>query len=254
MSSEPEKKESSVLFSLRELQQIEEDRISEEEESARLAEEERIRGKMEAERLAREQEEARLRGEEEAERLAREAREQADRDGQLRLQESETRARIEAQQKLEAERLQHEMEARKIEASKKRPVALIATAVVLVLVVSGLGLWAYNRAEEQKKKDALAQLDREAAEAKQKELEAENARLEAQMAEFDKQISETEEMIKNAQTDAEREAAQKRLQDLRDKRKNAGKKGGRKKDPKKPDNTINLSAECIKNPLHPSCR
>ncbi len=252
MSSEPEKKESSVLFSLRELQQIEEDRISEEEESARLAEEDRIRSKMEAERLAREEEEARLRGEEEADRLARETKEQAERDGQLRLQEAETRARIEGQQKLETERLHHEMEARKIEASQKRPVGLIATAVVLVLVVSGLGIWAYGEYQEGKKKDIQAQLDKEAAEAKQAELEAELAKQKALMAEFDKQISETEEMIKNAQTDAEREAAQKRLQDLRDKRKKVKKRGPKK--PKKPDNTIRLSPECIKNPLHPSCR
>jgi colicin import membrane protein len=253
MSSEPEKKESSVLFSLRELQQIEEDRISEEEESARLAEEDRIRGKMEAERLSREEEEARLRGEAEADRMSLEAKEKAERDGQLRLQEAETRARIEASGKLEAERLQHEMEARKIEASKKRPVGLIATAVVLVFVVSGLGIWAYGEYQEGKKSKADALAQQIASDAEKERLEDELAKQKALMEEITKEIESAQAEFDQATSDADREAAQRRLNALRDKRKKAGKKGGRKRDPKKPDKTVRLTKECIMNPLHSSC-
>ncbi len=255
MSSEPEKKESSVLFSLRELQQIEEERVSEEEEAARRAEEERIRNKMEAERRAREEEEARMRAEQDAERMAQEARDRQQREEALRLQEAETRARIEAQQALEAQRLHHEMEARKIEASKKRPTALIATAVALVVLVAGLGYWAYNKAQEKEHADQVAKMELEQKERERKALEEENKKLAAQMAEFDRKIDEAMELIKMAKTDAERAAAQRRLDDLRAQKAAAKKRGGSSsKKPKKPDNTVRLSPECIANPLSPACQ
>ena len=66
--STPEKRENSVLFSLRELRQIEETRVQEEEDAARAQEEARIRAKMDAERRAREEVEARVRAQQDEER------------------------------------------------------------------------------------------------------------------------------------------------------------------------------------------
>src|SRR3954452_8743222 len=60
-----EQKESSVLFSLKELMNIEENRIKEEQDAKRRAVELEQTAKAEAERVAREEEAARLREEEE---------------------------------------------------------------------------------------------------------------------------------------------------------------------------------------------
>src|SRR3990167_8450796 len=57
--AQPEKRENSVLFSLRDLRQIEENRVQEEEQAVRSAEEQKIRAKENAERAAREAEEDR---------------------------------------------------------------------------------------------------------------------------------------------------------------------------------------------------
>src|SRR5512138_2455303 len=61
-----EKRENSVLFSLRELRQIEENRVQEEESAVRSAEEARLHAQQEAERRRREAEEAKIREERDA--------------------------------------------------------------------------------------------------------------------------------------------------------------------------------------------
>lgn len=143
-----ERKESSVLFSLRELRSIEEERIAEEEAARRRAEEERRRAAEEAERRAREEEDARRRAVEEAERRGREEIEQRTREERLRMEEAERRARVEAQANLEQQRLAHEMELRAIEVRRKRPTALIAVATILLLAVGGLGVLVYKKSQE----------------------------------------------------------------------------------------------------------
>jgi len=79
-----EKRENSVLFSLRELRQIEENRVQEEENAVRSAEEARIRAKEEAERRRREEEEAKIHAEREHQRQVEEARLAAEREARLR--------------------------------------------------------------------------------------------------------------------------------------------------------------------------
>jgi hypothetical protein len=148
-----ERKESSVLFSLRELRSIEEERIAEEESARRRAEEERRRAAEEAERRAREEEEARRRAIEEAERRGREELERVHREERLRVEEAERRARVEAQANLEQQRMAHEMELRAEEVRRKRPTALIAIAAILLLAVGGLGFVAYKKSQESEEKD-----------------------------------------------------------------------------------------------------
>ncbi|MBT8495884.1 MAG: hypothetical protein KJO07_22765 [Deltaproteobacteria bacterium] len=142
-----ENRENSVLFSLRELRTIEEERIQEEKDAAKQAEEERIRQQMEAERRAQEEADAKRRAAEEAERLEREERERLAR---------EERMRVEAQARLEQERLQKEMEIRAIEASKKFPTFLVVTSIVLVVLMAGFGYWAWTTGEEADEKERQA--------------------------------------------------------------------------------------------------
>lgn len=148
-----ERKESSVLFSLRELRSIEEERIAEEEAARRRAEDERRRVAEEAERRVREEHEARRRVAEEAEQRGRDAIERRDREERLRVEEAERRARVEAQANLDQQRMAHEMELRAMEVQRKRPTALIAVAAVLVLAVGGLGFLAYKKSQESEQLD-----------------------------------------------------------------------------------------------------
>ncbi len=251
--SEPEKRENSVLFSLRELQQIEEERVTEEESAATEAEEQRIRAQMEAERSARETEEARVKAERDAEQARLDAHNQQIRGEEMRLQEAETRARIEAQTQIEQQRLEQEMELRRHEVSKKRPTGLIAVAVVLVFVVGGLGWWAYGKVQEGKEKDRIAA--------------AEKAQYEADLREYDRKVTaiqgqrnEAVAALEQATTDAERDAAKAQLAAARRKlkaleagRKKPGKAGKRSKKRKKPKGTIKLSEECMNDPNSPNC-
>src|SRR3569832_2961402 len=72
--AQSEKRENSVLFSLRELRQIEESRVQEEEHAVRSAVEERRLAKEAAERKIREAEEAKIREERDHQRSIEEAR------------------------------------------------------------------------------------------------------------------------------------------------------------------------------------
>lgn len=145
-----ERKESSVLFSLRELQTIEEDRVSEEAaEIIRAEEAARNAVEAEAQRI-RDDEEARRVAAENAERAAREAVEQRQREEQMRLEETERRARVEAQAVVEQQRLAKEMDLRLMEQKRKKPAWIIA-AVVGVVMVIGLVLFFQNQAAEKER-------------------------------------------------------------------------------------------------------
>jgi colicin import membrane protein len=211
-----EKKESSVLFSLRELREIEEERIQEEHTAKKRAEEERIRAQQEAERRAREEEEGRRRAAEDAERRAREAVENREREERLRVEEAERRARVEAQAQLEQQRMHKELEIRAIEAQKKKPTWLIAVAGGLVLVVGILGFWAYNRSQE-------ADKERRENEAK---LAALLKDIDTTQAEFNRLSKETEDKytkLLNAKTEEEKAAAARELEEAKRRQEAKGK-------------------------------
>src|SRR5882672_91638 len=84
--AQPEKRENSVLFSLRELRQIEENRVQEEEHAVRSAEEQRTRAQQEAERMRREAEEAKVREERDHHRSIEESRLAQEREARLRVE------------------------------------------------------------------------------------------------------------------------------------------------------------------------
>jgi colicin import membrane protein len=100
--------ESSVLFSLHELREMEHDRIREEAEHERRRQEAEIRAREAEERRVREAEETRLRAIEEARREAHLERERLAAEERVRMHEAEVRARTEEQNRLEAARFEAE--------------------------------------------------------------------------------------------------------------------------------------------------
>lgn len=138
--AQPEKRENSVLFSLRELRGIEESRVQEEESAAKEAEQSRVRARLEAERRIKDEEAAKVRAAEEAARHEREMQEMRLREEQMRIQEAEARARAEHQAQLESHRMHQELEIRRVEASKKRPTWLVIT-VGLAVVAAAIAIF-----------------------------------------------------------------------------------------------------------------
>ncbi len=163
-----ERKESSVLFSLRELQTIEEDRVSEEAAEV-VRNEDAARNAVEAEaQRIRDEEEARRVAAETSERQAREAVENRQREEQMRLEESERRARVEAQAVVEQQRMGKEMDLKLMEQKRKKPAWIIAAVIGIVMVI-GLVLFFQNQAAEKeraKKAEAALALRVEAFEKK----------------------------------------------------------------------------------------
>jgi hypothetical protein len=184
----PEKREDSLLFSLRELRTIEADRVRDEEaaQAARAAAEVAAR-QAELERVIEQQEQrARDLQAAEAARLA-EAEQQA-RESALRLEEAERRARIEGQMRLEEARMRMEIEATAAHGARRKPVGLIVIAVTLFVAVAGLGVFAYqkmqaNERAEQDRLAVVAQMQRESAVYQQRidELNRANAELDQQI-------------------------------------------------------------------------
>ena len=249
-----ERKESSVLFSLRELRSIEEERVQEEDAAKKRAEEEKIRAREDAERRAREDEEGRRRAIEDAERRERETRENREREDRLRVEEAERRARVEAQAAIEQQRMHKELEIRAVEAQRKKPTWLIGLAGGLVLIVGILGFWAYNKSQESAAKEKAAQA----------QIEQLQKDIAAAQENFDKASKETDEKYQKllaAKTDEEKAAAQAALEDakrkqqqandalkgLQDKAKRGG--GGGESRPKKDDKRIETKCD----PNDPLC-
>lgn len=173
-----EQKESSVLFSLKELMNLEEDRIKSEEAERKRKEEEALRAKMDAERKAREAEESRLRAAEE-ERRAQEARarEEAARHEAIRHAEVE-KARLDAENaaRIEAMRRQQEHERQLVqmkEQSGKKKLTFMLAGLGVLLVVGAVGgsiaiknsMEATERAQAEKLalEQKIADLDKEKA-------------------------------------------------------------------------------------------
>lgn len=152
-----EQKESSVLFSLKELMSLEEDRIKQEEDSKRRAEEDAARTRADADRRAREEEEGRMRLADEKRRTEeqRGREEQAKLDA-IRHAEVE-RARLEAENAARIEQMKHQQshERQLAELSqdkhKKRLTWMIVAAVVVLLFsVGGGGIFIKGQLDKQK--------------------------------------------------------------------------------------------------------
>ncbi|MCC6999626.1 MAG: hypothetical protein IT370_33780 [Deltaproteobacteria bacterium] len=143
-----EKKESSVLFSLRELRNLEDDRVKSEAEAAAAREAAEKQAKADAERSAREAEEAKLRAEQERVRAEQERKEALEREERIRVQEAERKAQVEAQMQLEQQRLHHEHEQALAAAPKRSHKVLYAIVASMVVLVIVLGVVFYQNKQK----------------------------------------------------------------------------------------------------------
>lgn len=206
-----DQKESSVLFSLKELMSIEEDRIAEEEaqKAARLRAEQEARES--ADRRRREEEERRVREDEERRRQEElRKREEATRLDAIRTAELEkAKAEAEHRAKLEAVAAQqkHEQQLAAINRDQNKKKLQIAFGVVAFLLIAGGigGGLLYQRSSER------AAAEKAALEAERAALSEEKARLQAMVNESEEKESSLRAALTNAKDEAERNRIQAEL-------------------------------------------
>jgi hypothetical protein len=231
-----ERRENSVLFSLRELRNIEDERVKGEEEAEQARIDAERRAKEEAIRRAKEEEERKVREAEERVLRDRQETERHEREQQTRLQESERRAQIEAAAKLEQARIEAEARARMD--AKKFPIGAVVGGVI-GLIVLAVGIMSYlvhqhnvELAQQQQALQAKADADR-------KKLEAEAA---AQATALKKELADLQGELDKATNDAERASIRAKMlaaQSSHSKPAAAGTKKASTED--KPKKTINTS-------------
>jgi colicin import membrane protein len=152
-----EQKESSVLFSLKELMSLEEDRIKQEENERKRQEDAAVQARLDAERRQREEEEARMRASDEARRVSEQrTREESTRLDAIRQAEIE-RARLDAENAARTEQLRHQQEhERQLHAmsqdkgKKKLQWIAIGSGVFLLIAIVGGGFAIKTSLDRQK--------------------------------------------------------------------------------------------------------
>jgi colicin import membrane protein len=206
-----EQKESSVLFSLKELMSLEEDRIKQEEDERKRKEQAEQQARLDAERRARETEEQRIAAEQEKQRQeAQRSREEQARLEAIRQAEVE-KARLDAEQQARLRAMQqqqdHERQLAAISQDEgKKKLTYIAVAIGAVLVFGGIGggYAFYSSAQEAKRIQAL----------KDEEIRQKEAQVNKLMADLKAQndaMAAAQAEAASAKTDAERAAAQAKL-------------------------------------------
>jgi hypothetical protein len=165
--STSDRPENSVLFSLKELRRLEDERVKAEADARRAQAEAERRAKGEAEQRARDEETRRAREEEERRRRAESEREAQQREDRLRLEEAERRARVEGELRLRERQLLEEQRQRHAQGRRfGRSVGMFAAAGALLFVSVGGGVAAWASRQYQLEKNALereiGRLDEEA--------------------------------------------------------------------------------------------
>jgi len=217
-----EQKESSVLFSLKELMNLEEDRIKQEEADKDRRARQEADAKAAAERAAREAEERRIREEEEARRLEEMRRkEETARLEAIRHAEIE-KAKAEAEHKSRMEALsaqqahEQQLAALRSDQGKKRLKLTVGIAVGVLLVgIVGGGL-AFKGAADQRAKERAADQARIAA------AEAESKRLKDTFDEAQKREEELKSSLASAKDEATRAKLEAELSKATEQKKQAG--------------------------------
>ncbi len=249
-----EQKESSVLFSLKELMNLEEDRIRQEDEERKRRAEAEVQARLEAERRAREQEQARLQAEEERRRTDEQRKkEEAARLDAIRHAEVE-KARVEAEQRARIEAMsrqqEHQLQMSALEHDEhKKKLQRIATFGVgggAILLIGGLFLYFGKIKPESDARELAARqaLVQQAEESK---------KLQQQLSEQTQKINDLLGQLSTAQDDKTRAELQKKIADAQraqaniQKRQHGGGGGGDDSAPSKP------KAPCNCQPGDPLC-
>ncbi len=194
------REENSLLFSLKELHKLEEDRQREEEDARVAAIEADRRAKEDAERAVREAEEARIKAQKDAEKRAREEKERKEMEDRVRLEEAERRARIEAQARIEENRLAAEAEAIR---TKPIPWKLIGAVAAALVTLSVVILIVVNRSQAASKMEARRQLIAKL-DAERKSDKDEQARLQKVLTEKMGEVDRISKMLGSATDEKER--------------------------------------------------
>jgi hypothetical protein len=216
--AQTEKRENSVLFALRDLRQIEENRVQEEELAVRNAEEAKRRAMEDAERRRREEEEARVRAEREHNERIENARVDAEREARMRVEAAEAAERNRIQGELDQQRMHHEMELRRAEVAKKRPTWMLVVTGFAVVAAALLIWFAIQKAgETSAAEDKKAAAEKEAQVAKEKADKAakEVAELQDKFFEISKAMDDAQKVLDGKNDAASRAEAQAKLDKLR---------------------------------------
>jgi colicin import membrane protein len=205
-----ERRENSVLFSLKELRGIEDGRVQKEKDEANARAAAERASREAAERSAREAEERRLRDAEDQVRRIEEEREGKIREEQIRLQEAERRARVEGEVRIQEERMRLEVHHR----AKNSPVkAVLTVAGILVLVAGLLGYRMYSGHQAEL---AAAAADRARIESEAKAAQVESDRkLAAMTKDLEAKLAKTTDEVERARLRAQ--YAQDRITALKEK-------------------------------------
>lgn len=206
-----EQKESSVLFSLKELMGLEEDRIREEEAQKEAAARAAHEAKLAAERAAREAEEARMRAEEEErQRDDQRRKEEAARLEAIRVAEIErARAEAEHQARLASVTAQQQHEATMAALSqdrhKKRLQIMVGVigGVLLIGGVAGVAMFQQNKSDNERRAAIEA--------ASRKEAEDKLQRLQREFEMASRKEQELSRSLASAKDEAERTRLQAEL-------------------------------------------
>jgi hypothetical protein len=196
-----EAQENSVLTSLKELRR---QRVSQEKAEAAAKAEADRRAKEETERRAKEEAEQARREEENRKKRVEDEKLAREREEKLRVEEAERRARIDAEMKLQHERMRLEVQAKAAVQAKPAPKGLIIGIVIGVLVI-GAGVVAKiksDHAAAEAQARIVAQKERDELVRKQQEQEM---AFQAQIAKLTKQLGE-------AKSDADREALRQQIE------------------------------------------
>lgn len=209
--------EGSLLASLEELKQIEQQRVADEQAAIVQAAAAREQARLDAERSEREAAEAKVRAEHEAMLAAQRMRLEADREARLRVEAEEAAEHARQMAALEERRMVAELELRREEVAKTRPKWMIAvTAFALVgaslLVLLALHWYQAARDADRARDEALRAVA--AAQDQTKLAMVDLAKAEADVKALGLRVDDAIVRVRDAQSKADREAAAANLREL----------------------------------------
>ena len=202
-----DQKESSVLFSLKELMNLEEDRIRQEDNDKKKKEQAELQARADAEVRAREAEENRLRAEEERRRQD----EQRTREGAARVEgirhaeveKARTDAENEARLRAMQQQQEHERQLAALSQDKKKKqltYVVVGIAALLVVGGAGTGFALYKTGKDAA--DEKARLEQQA-----REKDAQLAKLQADFKAQADAVSQAQSEAAGAKSEVEKQAA-----------------------------------------------
>jgi hypothetical protein len=219
--------ESSVLFSLKELRGIEQQRVADERAAIERAKQAEIDAKLAMERAKQQAEEAKLAAEREERMRIENARIAAERELRLKVEATEATERARLAAELEQQRFVQEMELRRAEALQKRPRWMIAVTALAATAAVALAVFAVDRMREADAAQGITKIaidDKIAAKQKAAEAQAKLDEMRTQLAALDATVESATKRLEIAQSEADRLKAREALAQARKEKADAQRK------------------------------